>query len=221
MIFIGPTTREEVELLWLKSEWTRFQLPSQHRELVDKPDPGDPKQNEARSRLLQACRGAILDEVPPSSTYRRVRVEEGDFSSLFLLTCWDWFLDTGRTFELMNTLTNLAGGRGGDIGGSRQLIDHLRGVDEKTAYIEDYDAVSSVECLFLVASDENGPYTIIDGTHRAVALLREHQRKPNTPWNAVLIDSPRMTSNRWHIEYHAAPQILAELNALADQGKIW
>jgi hypothetical protein len=73
----------------------------------------------------------------------------------------------------------------------------------------------------LVATDTSGPYTIIDGTHRAATLLTEHHRSPNTPWNAILIDSPRMTGYQWHIASTHAPEILRYFNEMADQGAIW
>jgi hypothetical protein len=78
-------------------------------------------------------------------------------SKLFVLTSWDRFLDTGRTFALSKTLSDLAGGRGGDIGGTRKVIDHLRDVTEKTPYVRDYEADSSDEWLILVATAEGGP----------------------------------------------------------------
>jgi hypothetical protein len=116
---------------------------------------------------------------------------------------------------------HLQHGRGGDIGRGRESIDHLRTAKEKIPYIRDYDPRVSDERLILVATDESGPYTVIDGTHRAVALLTEHHRSPNTPWNAMLIDSPKMTENRWHIDFVDAPQIFNELADLAERGAIW
>ncbi len=221
MIFVAPASLEEVDLHWLRSEWSKFQLPDKARHLIDDPDLMDPTQNAERSRILRHHRGFVLDYVPADARYRRVQVEEDDLPKLFFLTCWDWFLDTGRMFALTNTLTHLQHGRGGDIEGRRERIDHLRIVEEKIPYIRNYQADASHEYLILVATSETGPYTIIDGTHRAAALLREHQEKPTTPWNAILIDSASMTANRWHVGFAGAPQIVSGLNDLANDGIIW
>lgn len=221
MIFVGPATRDEVNLHWLRSEWSKLQLPEEARYLIDSANLNDSVQNGERARILSASRHFILDYIPGDARYRYVRVEEDDLPGLFILTCWDWFLDTGRMFALTNTLTHLQHGRGGDIGGRRVPIDHLRTVGEKIPYIRNYEADAPYEYLILVATKETGPYTIIDGTHRAAALLVEHQEKPTTPWNAILIDSMNMTANRWHVGFADAPQIVSGLNALADDGDIW
>jgi hypothetical protein len=223
VIFLEPATRDDVDLQWLKSEWWKlpFQLPPGRRNLIDHPNLNDPAQNQARSQILGAFRGPIVDEIPADALCRHVLIEERDLSTLYILTSWDWFLDTGRTFALEDTLEHLQHGRGGVIGGNRQEIDHLQLVEEKKPYLRDYDAERSDECLILIASQEHGPYTIIDGTHRAAALLAEHQDSPNLPWKAILIESPDMTGNRWHIGFTQASQVLRELDQLADQGQIW
>ena len=221
MIFVGPATRDEVNLHWLRSEWSKLQLPDEARYLIDSPNLNDSAQNGERSRILSASRHFILDYIPGNARYRYVRVVEDELPRLFILTCWDWFLDTGRMFALTNTLTHLQHGRGGDIGGRRVPIDHLRIVEEKIAYMRIHEADVSDEYLILVATKESGPYTIIDGTHRAAALLKEHQGKPATPWNAILIDSMNMTANRWHVGFVDAPQIVSGLKDLANEGTIW
>jgi len=172
------------------------------------------------ARASFATTGASFSITSPA-VHGIATLEEEDLPRVFLLTCWDWFLDTGRMFALINTLTHLRHGRGGNISGWRESIDHLRTVEEKMPYIRNYAAETSDEYLILVATRATGPYTIIDGTHRAAALLIEHQRKSNTPWKAILIDSPNMTANRWHIRFGDAFQILSGLSELADDGDIW
>jgi hypothetical protein len=220
VIFLGPATRDDVNLYWLRSEWWKLPLPSDSV-LIDDPDTNDLTQNEERARILQASRGPILDHIRADARYRRVRIEEEDLPNLFIITSWDWFLDTGRTFALTNTLTDLQEGRGGMINGVREDVNHFQTVKEKVAYIKDQGLDVSDEYLILVATDESGPYTIIDGTHRAAALLAEHQRSPNMPWKGILVDSPSMTANRWHIGFTDAPAILGGLGDMADQGTLW
>ena len=71
-----------------------------------------------------------------------------------------------------------------------------------------------------MATDEKGPYTIIDGTHRAAALLRHDQQASNFPWTAILIDSSNMSGNRWHIGFRDTTQILNGLAGLVQNGDI-
>jgi hypothetical protein len=94
MIFVGAATRDDINLHWLRSEGWKLPLSHESRFLVDSPDLNDPAQNEARSRILRARRSYILDAIPGDARYRHVQVEGHDLSHLFILTCWDWFLDT-------------------------------------------------------------------------------------------------------------------------------
>jgi hypothetical protein len=222
VIFQGPSTPDLVNLHWLKSEW--WKLPPEHqsslRYLIDEADQNDVDQNAARAQIMRAVRGRIIDEIPPGSRYQEVRIEEDDLPKMFIITSWDWFLDTGRSFALTETEQHLRSGRGGLIGG-QDRFDHRRLVEEKVPYIQDYDAKRSDEHLILIATEESGPYTIIDGTHRATALLQEHRRSPNMPWKAVLIDSPGMSANHWHIGFDDVSRQVADLDELARRGDIW
>jgi hypothetical protein len=227
VIFLRPAGRCDLDFHWLKSEWwklpsaLRSALPANANALIGEPDLEDPAQNEARSRILRAYRGPVLNRIPADARYRYVRLEASDLPSLYVIAVWDWFLDTGRTFELLNTLTHLRHGRGGVINGARQSIDHLQRVRETIEFIDQHPHEHSDEQLILIAVAESGPYTIIDGTHRAAALLRRHQASPTTPWNAILIESKRMTANSWHIGFSGFPQVLAGFAELAERGYIW
>jgi hypothetical protein len=222
MQFLRAMTQDEVTLTWLRSEWWKLEphLPTGSRVLIDQPDLNDPEQNRMRAEILHAHREPLLDPIPTDAQCQHVRIEEADLPDLFILTSWDWYLDTGGTFALTNTLAHLQEGRGGLIDGHRENVDHVNTVKEKLPYIQDRDSASN-EYLVLVATDESGPYTIIDGTHRAVALLEEHQRTPNMPWNAIFIESPLMGTNRWHIGFDQAPAILGGLRLLAERGELW
>jgi hypothetical protein len=148
-------------------------------------------------------------------------VEGEDLPNLHLIAVWDWFLDSARTFRLTDIEAHLQPGRGGIINGSRQDIYHHQDVQTKASYLEEYDAESSDEYLVLVASSRAGPFTIIDGTHRACGLYLQHLREPNMPWGGILIESSDMDSNRWHIESPVTPQVISELGQLADAGVLW
>jgi hypothetical protein len=217
--YLEDVTADQLNLEWLRSEWFKGHAGTD-RSLIDDPDLADATQNRLRAELL-GYRSPLLNAIPTGSHYRSVLVEEADLPRLYLLTTWDWFLDTGRSFRLTDTRQHLRSGRGGNIGGSRQEIDHAAAVEQKLPYLENYSADLSGELLVLVASDTDGPVTIIDGTHRATALLQMHDQSPNIPWRAILIESPAMASNRWHIGWDHTPEVVAELSRLAEAGEIW
>lgn len=220
MKVLRETTRDHLNLAWLRSEaWKLNVEPS----FVDeRASLSDVEQNRRRAELLHAYRAPILDQLPADARYHEVRIEEGDLPKLYILTVWDWFLDTGRTYQLTNTQTHLKPDRGGIINGDHlPPVNHAAGVAEKRPFLTDYDAENSDEHLILVAADDQGPYTIIDGTHRATALLEQHHASPNLPWRGILITSPSMNTNRWHIGFDAAAHLVRELGQLADSGALW
>jgi hypothetical protein len=129
-------------------------------------------------------------------------------------------LDTGGTFHLVDTATNLAHGREFRFGHYRQSIDHLAKVDAIAPRLADYDAMTTREVLILIAANQSGPYTIIDGAHRAAALYRNYLIKPNMPWKGLLVVDGAIADSLWHIESQAAQQNIAQLRRLASLGAL-
>lgn len=84
--------------------------------------------------------------------------------------------------------------------GQFQRINHLAAVEALASKLVDYDATTTGEVLILITADKIGPYTIIDGTHRAAALYRNHLTEPNLPWLGLLAVDPAMAGCQWHIE---------------------
>jgi hypothetical protein len=221
MMILEETTRDYLNLVWLKSEAWKLNLSDAQRALIEQADLNNAAQNAARHELLQGYRGPVVDQIPTDARYWHVRIEEDDLPSLYLITVWDWFLDAGRTFKLIDTEAHLQPGRGGTVTGSRQDIYHHQDVEAKAAYVQTYDAETSDEHLIMVATSTEGPYTIIDGTHRACALYLQNRSNSNMPWRGILIASPAMNSNRWHIESPITPQVISELGQAAEAGALW
>ncbi len=135
---------------------------------------------------------------------------EGDLEHLFIIPVDDWYADTGGTFRLVDTLPNLKAGR----------TFHFDKVERLVSYFTTQSPPQRDGYLILVATDVNGSFTIIDGTHRAAALLRMHQTHPNLPWKALLMQSPSMRACRWHIGSDQMPGVFRELRARAIEGKL-
>lgn len=74
------------------------------------------------------------------------------------------------------------------------------------------------EPLILISPTAAGPHTIIDGTHRAAALYGNHLRKPNMPWEGILIRDPLIEQSAWFISSKVAQLKIAQDRAWAAQG---
>ncbi len=221
MEIIGPTTREELILVWLRSEWDRVPFPrSLDRQLIDDPDLTDQGQNEARAALLYRDRAVILKELPDEMSPVWVDIEEADLPKLYILPCFDWYLDTGGTFRVVDTAVNLAAGREFRYQQIRQAIEHLAKVDAIAPGLANYDAASTDEVLILIAADRLGPYTIIDGSHRAAALYRNYLTGTKMPWRGILVVNQAVAECLWHIESLRARANMAQFKQAAELGML-
>lgn len=221
MKVLDEATTDELTLIWLKSEWWRLGI-RQDRRLIDDPDPTSAVENATRRDLLRSYRSVILDTIPQTSRYTYARVELADLARLYIVPVFDWFLDTGSSFRLVDTLTHLQDGRGANIPGALQgPINHSQDVMQKLPFLQGYDAEATDEHLVLLASHPDGPYTIIDGTHRAVALLLNNQKASTLPWRAILILSPDMNSSRWHVGFPMFEAIKQDLKRYVADGRLW
>jgi hypothetical protein len=178
----------------------------------------DPAENLARTELLFRHRGIILRELPYEMQPELVEIEAAD---LYIVFTYDWYLDTGRTFRLIDTAANLAAGRGFLGPPGPQPIEHLSKVNSLTPGLASYDAVTTDEVLILIAANSAGPLTIIDGTHRAAALYRNHLTAPNIPWRGILIVDQAIAECVWHIESPSAQKNLNSCAWEVSRGALW
>jgi hypothetical protein len=215
---VRDVSLDEVYFFWLRSEQRLH--PNLDQGLVASFDPGDQTAIVKRKALLRSVRGAILDRLPPGPTCQEVLVDESDLPNVYLITCFDWFADTGGTFRLLDTLDHLAPGRTYDFGRGIEHIEHYRKVEDSMDFLARENPELVDEYLVLIATDPVGPFTIIDGTHRATALLHMHQSQPTLPWKAFLMLAPDMATCTWHIEASAMPSKVRELQELTRQGRL-
>jgi hypothetical protein len=223
MQVLSTTTGEEVILTWLRSEWHALPggTPSDRR-LIDNPDLTDAGQNDARERLLlDGHRGVILGTLPPAAPAQWVLIDEADLPKLFVIPSGDWYLDTGGTFRLIDAANHLRPGRGSAFPEQLGPINHYDAVNAKSEYVRNYDAITTDEMLILIASSEAGPFTIIDGNHRAAALYRSHLSEPNMPRKGILICDPRIAHSKWYINSQEARLNIRQISLLASRGLLW
>lgn len=216
MQVVGTSSLEEVILTWLSSEW--YDLPygtPSDRSIIDNGILGDVEEN-ARRKWLLRHRAKILDEIPPGAPAYRVLIEEVDLADLYIVPTGDWYLDTGRSFRLIDTPANLRPGRGADSRLGLGPIEHYNKVRAKAQYMSTHGTVSD-EVLILISPGTAGPYTIIDGTHRAAALYEEHARRPNMPWKGILIRDPLIVQSVWFINSKVAQFNVTQFALMASQ----
>lgn len=224
MKFIRKASDPEMRHAWLKSEWFRIKnhYLDTNQKILDSPNFEDEKENELRRQLL-IRRGPILDSLPRDITWYAVEVEQVDVEKLYIIPIFDWFLDTGETFRLVDAIVNLAPNRG-YYNQSRETcaIDHFNEVSRKLSFWECGKEAQANERLILVATETKGPFTIIDGTHRAVAYLKKEKDASDTfPWKGYLGISPNCGTYRWHIESDGAKQHIELCKINASRGILW
>ena len=182
------TTFDKVVLIWLLSEWHKLDVP-RDRQLIKNPDLTNHAENDERLRLLRSLRDPIIKYLPKDVSPKWVLIEEADLPNLFIVPSYDWYWPTGGTFRLMDTAENLGSYRG----------DHFGAVNAKSDFMRGYDHAATREVLILVAPSEAGPFTIIDGNHRAINLYLSPDRKSSMPWKGILIDDPLIAYYKWFI----------------------
>jgi hypothetical protein len=223
MISVSASSEAEMVYEWLRSEWEpkNFAALGGNPALIaNDADLSDPAENKRRRGLLGRLRDPILAALPPDLTYEKVRVEKADLEGLYIIPSWDWFLDAGRTFRLEDTLINLRPGRGGNLFGKNESFAHSTAVAARRQRLEERG--TDHEFLVLVADRSGPPYTIIDGTHRASALLQMDAAGIETfPWQAILVTSASIDACHWHIASSHAQQLIIDLGRAANAGHLW
>jgi hypothetical protein len=199
---------EEAIRTWLDSEW--YRLPGNiNRVLVDNPDLTNAEENSERltALCLHLGRAPILSLLPTVATVKLVNIEPSDLPKLYIVPSSDWYRDTNGTFRLSDASTYLRPARRAKIAALENNLAN-------------YDNATTDQVLILIAVDEDGPYTMIDGNHRAIALHNLHLRNANMPWHTILIDDPRILYCIWYVESPLARANIANMRRAAAQGRL-
>lgn len=235
MKFIRRATDQEIHHTWLKSERIKIERENpninlkllhferKYPNILNSPNFEDENENQRRKELLLYRRGKIIRLLPQDIVWHIVKIEQNDIKNLYIIPSFDWFLDTGRTFKLVDVLKNLSPNRGYYFSLEfRGPITHFNEVNRILAFWESNKEARLDEYLILVSTSKRGPFTIIDGTHRAVAYLKKEESCKGTFFcKAYCGISQKCKFFGWHIESDKARQHIKDFKNRADRGELW
>lgn len=187
----GQETFDTVVHAWLKAEWSKHGYDKNYpklQHLIDSPDFNNSEQNNLRLQLLRSSRGNILQQLPADTKWFTAEYEHDDITRTYIIPSDDWLPITSNTFHMPHTLPNVAGD-----------YDHASWIREIYGTLPNPDIDSKI---VMVASSLDSNITIIEGNHRATALLKYQEDNPGENLlNQVYIGiSDNMIRNAWHIE---------------------
>lgn len=134
--------------------WFKVEQPKQHASL-------------AGSALEQAAslwRGDIKGPLPGGLVWYEAEIEQGDIESLHIISSSDWADISQQTFLVKKIADNLKGNFTNE-----DSIRISKDIKNKLLYLE---GGNTFDTQFVLVSDKiSGPFTILEGNRRAVALL--------------------------------------------------
>jgi len=216
---LNITNENEMILSWLKSELYRMKhvLDEKEIRLVKKANLDNFHENQARKHLLlnKYGRSAILDKMPIFSTWQNAKIEERDKEKLYILPVFDWFLDTGRTFKVVDTTKHLSANRGHRLNNQPPTKkNHLKKITDMI-----HNPPKESGGITVVTTNINsGLFTIIEGVHRACALAKQNKLVGT---NVFVGTSPDLFKCYWSIEKADIKQHLLSLENLVNNKMIW
>jgi len=182
----GTTTDDEVYCQFLRTELYRFRGPEQTSiaALVNNPDFNDGSQNFDRRRLLFQVRYPLLAQLPNPLEWHSATMQTGDLEKLRLIRHCGW-----DDKALDNLVGKIRFPTAFDLTGQKKIAAIL----ERIA-ASDFD-----KTLLLVAKVTDGPFTILDGNHRATAMMVAKLKGTfaEADVNAYIGVSPRMGTCIW------------------------
>ena len=216
MKLTSQASMDDVCIAWLQAELYRHRsvLSPAELQLIESPDTHNPTENAARASLLTGVfkRQSLMKRLPSDIKWHRGEIEESDTEHLFMMPVWDWFLDSGRTFRLKDVPASVADSREA----RRPKNSYTLAAQHGKVIKEMLNSPNKLaEGLVILSSGFGGPFSIIEGTHRSVALLIKKQL---TGWPCFLGISAAMANCPWSIERSDLQIQIAGLQQLEAQG---
>ena len=185
-------TFDEIIHSWLKDEWylsnynqVRQITPS---EFINNPNFSNTEENKVRLELLRSIRSPMVDPLPKDTEWYVTDLKKGDIKRIYIVPSSDWLSLTSNSYSILEAVKNIDSN-----------LDHASKIREIKTNLNEGSLSKN---LILVASSPESPFTIIEGNHRAVALLSKAIDSKIEPIveKIFLGISPEMKSYIWHIE---------------------
>ena len=189
----GALSSAEVMHEFLLSEWYKDWFRQFEAQGIDplSLNPKDLKDAESIMTLLSTIRGPILAQLPIDIDWKTGELEVGDFGELLVIREAGW----ANTFGANKSLREVAG--------QIRITQNETGGVNIPQIIEMKDAIGTShfeERIILIAAREDGPYTVLDGNHRAVAFQMKTDETgsiAHLPTEVILGVSKSMRSCAW------------------------
>ena len=180
---------DDVVVVFLRGEAHRFEkLTEDACRLIRAYEPQNLKDNLGRCILLSAKRGGLFDGIPPDTRWHRVKYLRNEhLDELLVMREPNWNSETGQN-ELRTVASRKKVPRRSapsDRGDSHQILEYYS------------DEPAKWQSPILWGHGKDGPFTILEGTHRLVWYYGEAPAHPsfkNIPYIG-LSESP----SYWHM----------------------
>jgi hypothetical protein len=195
MIDLGRANEDDVVLAFLQAEIDSARFGSSYASilansglsrhlLIDQPDRASPRDNSSRAELLKRVRGygcgqLLFAGLPTDVAWRRVSMEQKDFSKLRYAKCPPWIELSGGTRLVTEGAKNVAPG-----GPAEDAALNIRAVVADLKSGKRYPDLIGVE-------GQNGDIILMEGHTRATAYVVS---PPAEPIGCIVGSSPTMTS---------------------------
>ncbi len=176
---LRQATRDEVVAAWLRAEMDspRFghhlRLSDVDRQIIERPDLNDPAENALRRELLR-YRDDILTTISQDTVWWEVELAAEDLSRLLAINYPAWEIYSGGTGKLLKVAEAIRDGIRPPADDPK-VADGLAAIQENVRGI--YRTLAdgkSVGPLILLGQKATGPFTVIEGNKRVVALCWRH-----------------------------------------------
>lgn len=167
-------SNEEFEAEYLKAEWYKdYYDPyrEKYTEIVLKPDLNNLHENEIRKQLLWGPRHPLLQQLPSDVVWHDVEITSQEFSEILVIKEFGWEKTFLNHKKLSDAVRFMESGDAVDHGVKFNIVNDIK------SSIGKYDFSERLICIAL---STDGPFTLIEGNHRALAFELEKQDSGKT-----------------------------------------
>jgi hypothetical protein len=215
---INPVTKHHVYLEWLKSELylNKQKVDPDDIKLMENANLADATENYTRENLLlnEFDRAPIIDRLPTDLSWYIGELEPSDIDNLYVIPAFDWYMDAGPDFKIPECLNQLKPGRGFEISDTfKGTIDHYSKVENILK-----SEGKNIGKLTVISTNLSGPYTLVDGNHRALALYKQGRLAGTKIFLGV---SSSVITSKWSVEQINLKERVAEFENMKKDKLIW